>query len=257
MELFDLSRDVLRQIMISYVDNSKVNQVKIKFIGSNILNNINNDINFCEPELFHKFKCVCESDGILGGHLNLSCAYIYDEIISLLLIDDYECSYIDENGFSLLMYACQTKASNVALKILEFDFNLDQINKDGQTALMIACVNDMNTVALKLLDLNCKYNQIDKHNYSALFCACNHKMSDVACKILDLYSRQTRYDGHEHNILYAACGLEMNDVASKIIDLYSTNNIFPEMQIKATLYFAKLYNMNDVVEWLSIYQHVI
>lgn len=72
MELFNLSDDVICRIMIQYIDNSKVNQKKIKFIGSVRLNKISENIN--RPVLFG--------------------------------VNKKDVDYVDENGNTTLMFAC-------------------------------------------------------------------------------------------------------------------------------------------------------
>jgi ankyrin repeat protein len=167
MELLDLSNDVLRQIMIYYIDNSKVNQKKIKLIGSQQLNGINEKINIREPKIISDFYCH-----------------------STVEINEDD-NYVDDDGYTTLMYACSYGISDVALKLLDMSNSFDicklkQVDKYGETALIIACQYRMSDVALKILNLKCNSEYIDKHGNTALIWACINRMSEVALKLLNM-----------------------------------------------------------------------
>jgi hypothetical protein len=99
MELFDLSYDVIRQIMIFYIDNSEVNQNKIKFIGSRLLNEISKDINISRQKIF-ELIIECKLDAIQ-------------------LTNEKDVDYVDKFGNTTLMCACWCRVTDVALKIVD------------------------------------------------------------------------------------------------------------------------------------------
>jgi ankyrin repeat protein len=173
MELFDLSYDVIRQIMIFYIDNSKVNQKKIEFIGSRLLNEISENININEPIIFEL---------IIENKLN-----------KIQLINKEDVEYVDKYGNTTLMWACWCRVTDVALKILDMSDSCniikpEQINKDGDTALIIACRNKMTEVSLKLLDMDDirKPEQITIYGETALSYAYQNEMPEVIKKIHEL-----------------------------------------------------------------------
>jgi ankyrin repeat protein len=200
MELLDLSNDVIRQIMIYYIDNSKINQNKIKFIGSHQLNEINEDINIITPPLYIACKCKETNNALplisredcnyvsIGGYTSLICACINEMSDIALKILDFECkpNQVNNAGYTALIYACRYEMSDVALKILNLDGNgkPDQVNGYGETALIWACENDMDCVALEILDFECSINQSNRFSDTALKCAQKNDMVDVVTKIL-------------------------------------------------------------------------
>jgi ankyrin repeat protein len=197
MELFDLSNDVIRQIMIFYIDDSKVNQNKIKIIGSQLLNDISNDIYIEKLQFFdtHKKK------------------YIMD-----MLIDTEYVSRVDEYGYTDLMVVCIHEMMEVALKLLNVDCKPDQVNINEQTALIYACNMNMPKVALKLLDLDCKPDHVNKSGDTALMSACENSMTEVALKLLDLDCNPNHVDIIGYTALLYACDKNMPEVALKILD---------------------------------------
>jgi ankyrin repeat protein len=131
MELFDIPPDVIRQIMIFYIDNSKVNQKKIEFIGSRRLNEISESINI---------------------NINIP------TMLELLLSNDddiRDVDYVDGNGNTALIYACGCDLKKRALKILNMDCDckLKQINIFGNSALICAQKNTMTEVIKKIQEL--------------------------------------------------------------------------------------------------------
>jgi ankyrin repeat protein len=150
MELLDLSHDVLRQIMIYYVNNSKVNQKKIEFIGSHKLNEVNNNINEIVPLLFD----ACKNNN--DRNMNTLHGMFYDEKNALQLINEYDSTFIDEYGDTSLMWACRNAMFKVADKLLDIECLPGQINKDGNTALIYACNRGMTLTIEKLFKFDCK-----------------------------------------------------------------------------------------------------
>jgi ankyrin repeat protein len=195
MELSDISHDVLRQILIYYIDNSKINQIKIKFIGSKVLNEVNNNIQLNKPPLYE--ACLIGSSGSAMNHID-------------------ECDFVSENGYTPLMVACKHRMSELTLKILDDGNNckgtalavtgltreceqdtvagkVEQISKDGFTALIHACQNGMNATALKLLDTDCKPEQVNVHGDTASGWAFKYDMIDVIDKMQKKHINLIRY----------------------------------------------------------------
>lgn len=189
MELFDLSNDVIRQIMIFYIDDSKVNQNKIKIIGSQLLNDISNDIYISEQQFYNIFT-----------------------------INEENITYVDESGYTALMNVCYNKMTEMALEILNFDCKPNQVRINGYTALIYVCENGLTEVALKLLDLDCKPNQVNNYCDTALILACKHGMTEVALKLLDLDCNPNHVDIIGYTALLYACDKNMPEVALKILD---------------------------------------
>lgn len=230
MELLDLSSDVIRQIMIYYIDNSKVNQTKISFIGSRQLNEINEEINIKEPLSFEAIK-----KGVT------------------IEMNEEDANYVDENGFTSLIVSCQNKMQDVALKLLEMNNSdnickLEQVNKYGDTALMFTCLNNMSSVALELLNLGniCKPESITEYGYTALMWSCYSDMTDVALKILDMNCSPDQVDCDGHTALIFACKYEMSNVALKILDINCSLDQV-DCDGKTALMYARRYDMLEVV----------
>jgi uncharacterized protein YjbI with pentapeptide repeats len=195
MNLLDLSHDVLRQIMIHYIDNSEINKIKVNFIGSNILNEV------CKIIQLDKFP-LC--DTLIKCD---SCATTNFDKNGLIGLAIEKCDYVDINGNTTLMNGLNNAMSQIinyqkqfntkddisrrsahiliailCCKILH-DCKLGQVNIDGNTALLLACKFKKSHFALKILDGASNPNQINIHGETALMLAEQNSMIDVVAKI--------------------------------------------------------------------------
>jgi ankyrin repeat protein len=207
MELLELSKDVIRQIMICYCDNSKVNQNKIKFIGSKILNEISDEINIHESAFYEACKRNRETN-------------------ALQLINDEDCSYVSERGYTPLFLTCVLNMNDVALKLLDMDCKIDQVtrsdNKTNCTPLLSACFNGMYDVANKILDLSHRttVDEIDGNGHTSLMYACRRKnMLAIAHRLLELDCKPEQVDIHGMTALILACRFNLHDIALKLLDM--------------------------------------
>jgi hypothetical protein len=199
MELLDLSHDVLRQIMIHYIDNSKVNQLKLKFIGSHLLNEIVFDsLLFQVPPLID--ACI-----------------IFDNDLSFVQFDNIDCKYVDENGSTSLMYAIQNYKVDFAKRMLNYDCNLNQINRYDTDIFEIVCSHGMNDIAHIILNNGYVLTQ---NNYMSLLWSCVHRMNDIALKILDVRYNSDQVYKFKKLISQFAGRNEMLDVIEKMKSLY-------------------------------------
>lgn len=196
MELLDISSDVIRQIMIYYIDNSRVNQKKILFIGSHILNEINKEINISEPELFK----ACENNDIIN---------------ILELINEEDVKYVDDEGITPLMVACRFYMHEVALKISEYECN-NKTSKNGESILLNASRNRMTDIILKIIETEHNVGQKDGYGDTALMYACSYKIPEVALKLLDMECNLEQVDNVGNTALYYATDRGMQEVIDKI-----------------------------------------
>lgn len=237
MKLLDLSSDVLRQIMIYYIDNSKLNQKKIKFIGSKGLNGINETINIKKPRIYdvcwnpneEVSELISEEDTNYvddygDTFLMISCRNNIMKYICKILKFECKLWQVNETGNTALMYACRHKQTEVALKILEMDYKgtvagkPEQYDEYGCTALILACANKMSDVALKLVNMGniCNPNKVNRMGYTSLMIACKHKITEVALKLLDMDCNLNQMDHHERTALSYAMENGMQEVIEKI-----------------------------------------
>ena len=122
----------------------------------------------------------------------------------LELITDENVSYIDNDGYTPLMYAFKYYGdapdcdSSIFSKMLDMNCRPEQVAKYGTTALMNAFMYygttpDCNSSILsKMLDMNCLSSQADCDGHTALMCAfqyygenpnCNH---NILLKLLNM-----------------------------------------------------------------------
>lgn len=220
MELLDLSRDVLRQIMIQYIDNSEINKIKVRFIGSKIFNDICDDIQLINSDMY-----VFMNDPRFS--------YIYEDT-----------EYVDINGNTALILAIKSQIDHVVLKILDDVCKPEQVNKFNDTALTIACRCGMSKVALKILDIsykpNYKCNECD-----VLLYACNNDMPDVVLKLLNIGFDIKREDQTRITALIYSCKNQMSDFALKLLDAGCVP-IHANTYDFTALYYACKNNMSEV-----------
>ena len=139
-----------------------------------------------------------------------------------------EQTYFNKNA---LMYACEHKLENIALKILNtYDgSNIDICDKWGNTALILACKNKLEKVALKILEHPnaCNIGHINSLGNTALILACNNKLEKVALKILE-YPNECNI-GHVNKkgntALIWACKGKLGDVVLKMLQYPEKCNI--------------------------------
>jgi hypothetical protein len=116
MKLLGLSNDVIRQILIYYIKNSRVNQMKIEFIGSKLLNEISRNIYIEEQPLF----IACKNNDVTNA---------------INLVNENSAGYVSKNGETSLMFAYEFGMEEVTSKLLKFRCKYNQVSKDGNTAL--------------------------------------------------------------------------------------------------------------------------
>jgi ankyrin repeat protein len=234
MELLDLSRDVLRQIMIHYIDNSEVNKIKVNFIGSKILNEINNDIKLDKSPLYDALK---KYDMLATENLTSS------QLIELIN-NDY--NYVDVNGYTSLMLAFRYNLMDVASEILNHGYSPEQVNINGETSLIFGCQFCCH-VDTKILDMDCKPEQVNDQHYTALILACIYKKSEVAIKLLNLNCVPGQIDSYSNTALIYACMNNETEVALKLLNL---GNIcepnYINLQGSTALLFACQNKMSEV-----------
>ena len=115
----DLPYDILRYIIIKYIDNNNVNKKKLQMMGSHRINDMLTDIVLEVPQIYELCKNVSM---IIKGRIN------------------YEGSnYVDCDGYTSLMYACKNRKTKIALKLVTLKCVPEQVNKYGDTALIWAC----------------------------------------------------------------------------------------------------------------------
>jgi ankyrin repeat protein len=168
-----------------------------------------------------------------------------DNIILLLTFFKELCKpeCISKCGNTALIWACNNKMENVALKLIDEFGELckpDCITVNGNTALMLACSNKMENVALKLINefgelckpnkINyvdeigelCKPDCINKNGNTALILACGNKMENVALKLIDKFGELCEPEciSKKYNMtaLSWACMNTMENVALKLIN---------------------------------------
>ena len=147
---------------------------------------------------------------------------LYPSSCKLAAVDDNE-------HFTALMRACQSKLSAVALRILDMEpvaCQTAHVNSSGRTALMYACESGMTEVTLKLLGMGseaCSLAQADVDGSNALIIACEYGLTEVALKMIDMGPAACKpgqvetQDGQTPLII--ACTSELTEVALKIIDM--------------------------------------
>jgi ankyrin repeat protein len=277
MKLLDLSTDVLRQIMIHYIDNSEVNKIKVNFIGSKNL------IGICDLIQLSKFPLY---------YALIKCnTYNFITVDEIIALSDEKCDYVDINGNTALMLTYHNDTFNVASKIIDAgcelvqkkinnddeitkrlvhvlsshmfrkilykDCKQDQVNIDGDTALMLTCKNNKSDIALKLLEMgsSCKGtaetvagkpDHVNTSGCTALLYACQNKMSEVALKLLNIECNPGHVDKYNQTALLYACQNNMMDVALKILDL-NCNPKKINIHGDTALSLAHRNNMMDVV----------
>jgi ankyrin repeat protein len=130
---------------------------------------------------------------------------------------------------SPLMDACIHKKEDMALKLIESgNSKPDYVNNDGYTALIYACMNRMEKVAIKLIETgNSKPEQYDKkYLYTALIWSCVKNMPNVALKLIETgNSKPETVNRWYSTALMQACANKMEEVAIKLIE---TGNSKPE-----------------------------
>lgn len=215
MKFLDLSNDVLRQIMIHYIDNSEVNKIKIKFIGSKQLNIVNNDIHINIPNLFQAKKLINKftdkidthifdvSYKICGTDIQMTDIYMYvrkdlvsdETLIGITAYIDIHntgiLSKMNINISDIIISNCDraTTFNYVNLTTIMHvnnEYECKYVDGNGDTSLTYACRNYYNDVALVLLEFDCVPYQVNRDGQTALSYARLNGIKDVVKKLEDL-----------------------------------------------------------------------
>lgn len=144
--------------------------------------------------------------------------------------EDINLNYQDEQGCTVLMYACMyTFSSNIALYLLSKDIDVNLQDEQGNTALVYACQSGSNNSALHLLKVNANANLYSIENNSPLGLACQRNMSDVVLQLVKCGSNYSRF---------------CRGVNSDIQKILSFN--FPEYPIRHKFLLSNLSQLNSL-----------
>ncbi len=107
--------------------------------------------------IYYLQHAIEHNDEIFNGKKNTTkYKKYYTKLINILLDPKYnvDASLVDENGETALILACGFELENIANKLLaRTDSNPCAISKYKKNAFMYACSSRMSSVALKLLDV--------------------------------------------------------------------------------------------------------
>lgn len=188
--------DLLRQIMIYYINNNEIIYNNCKHFKSILMNDIINSIVIRAPMIF----TLCKSN------LKVDENYVNND-----------CCYINNCGVTALTLACYNK-NNVAFELLNYDCKPGQVDSNRNTALTIACSKNLNKVALKLLDMDCKPNIVDCDNNTALIYACKNRMENVALKLLTVDCKPEHVDNDGNTALLFALKNNLKKIIPILLD---------------------------------------
>ena len=108
--------------------------------------------------------------------------------------EDINLNHQDEQGCTVLMYACMYEFSSyIALYLLSKDIDVNLQDEQGNTALVYACQSGSNNLPLYLLKANANANLYSMENNSPLALACHHNMSDVVLQLVKCGSSYSRF----------------------------------------------------------------
>ena len=170
------------------------------------------------PQLIKKIQYA----GMTGYNSSASIVKMIDE-------GKTQTDYIDKNGNTPLICACDYNRNTIALALIATNKSKpDHIANDGTTALICACRANLNNVALALIDTGLsKPGSQPANSNSALFEACRSGSSDVALAIIKTNQVQLNYtDKHGKTALYFACRSGLADVVTELIKDETVDLVF-------------------------------
>lgn len=127
----DIPFDILRHIMIYYIDHNIIIYNKLVQMNSSVMRHIVSSIKIRVPKLF----ALCTNN---------------NKVLECHIIND--CNYVSNDGITPLIYACKTNRDAIALQLLKFNCKPNYVDNENNTALIYACKNSMTKVALELLN---------------------------------------------------------------------------------------------------------
>ena len=112
-------------------------------------------------------------------------------ILDLIKDNEIDQTILDDDGYTLLLSACEHEINDVALALIATGHsNPGFQSKRGDTALIIACRYKMSDVALELIRIeesnpgDTNPGATDKNRDTALILACKNKLKDVALALI-------------------------------------------------------------------------
>lgn len=174
-------------------------------------------------------------------------------INAIKTMDKKDLEKPDENGMTLLIWACYQGMTDVALTLIETGHsNPGQIDHSGYTALLWACKNGMAEVALALIKTgHSKPGHIDKDGNTALIFASNLPMKEVALALIKMgHSRPAHINAAGNTALIMACYHKAEEVALKLIEMDKANPEQISQSGSSAFYYAIVHGMNPVAKKL-------
>lgn len=153
--------------------------------------------------------CCCEDDNTFFP--------IVDRLLSLKV----NLNMRDGYGYTALMYACKSKMSVIARKLIINGADVNIINSNQSNALIYAAKNGLEELGIQMVSEieNIILDQQDVQGYSALLYACSNKLPDLAEALLVAGADADLQEYKGNAALHYSIYYGMDSVVEKLIEV--------------------------------------
>lgn len=178
----------------------------------------------------------------------------WESIIDIMDLDTdlLNINQIDQNGNTLLIIACKSGNSNIAMKIINNykECNFEWRDRCGYDAFMHACKSNLGIVVETMINKKIVYtlNELSQDGFTSLMWLCANKMENIILKLLDAKADLDLFQKNNKGYTPFAYILRnnMTNCIDKLIE-YNYITVYKIILSKLDLNFIDLINGNTIM----------